>query len=86
MRSRFPSLLSLVLFNEIAARSLTKTVYVLLANIHAASDIMTKWYEIDSRIRLEESYIPDNKEVLLDIEEEENASAVTVTSCVLHLF
>jgi hypothetical protein len=86
MRSRFPSLLSLMLFNEIAARNLTKTVYVLLANIHAASDIMTKWHEIDSMIRLEESYIPDNEEVLLDIEEEENASSVTVTSCVLHLF
>jgi hypothetical protein len=86
MRSWFPSLLSLMLFDEIAARSLTKTMYVLLANIHAASDIMTKWHEIDSMIRLEESYIPDNEEVLLDIEEEENASSVTVTSCVLHLF
>jgi hypothetical protein len=61
MRSRFPSLLSLVLFDEIAARSLTKTVYVLLANIHAASDIITKWHEIDSMIRLEESCIPDNE-------------------------
>jgi hypothetical protein len=27
-------------------------VHVLLANIHAASYIMTKWHEINSRIRL----------------------------------
>jgi hypothetical protein len=28
---------------------------------------------IDNRIRLEDSYIPDKEEVLLDIEEEDNA-------------
>uniref|UniRef100_A0A453E4M6 DYW domain-containing protein n=1 Tax=Aegilops tauschii subsp. strangulata TaxID=200361 RepID=A0A453E4M6_AEGTS len=40
-------------------------------------DILTKWYEIDSRIRLEEGYVPDKKEVLLDIEEEEMEGALS---------
>ncbi|XP_037409479.1 pentatricopeptide repeat-containing protein At5g66520-like [Triticum dicoccoides] len=40
-------------------------------------DILTKWYEIDSRIRLEEGYMPDKKEVLLDIEEEEMEGALS---------
>jgi hypothetical protein len=38
---------------------------------------LTKWYEIDTRIRLEEGYIPDRKEVLLDIEEEEKEGALS---------
>ncbi|XP_062195839.1 pentatricopeptide repeat-containing protein At5g66520-like isoform X1 [Phragmites australis] len=40
-------------------------------------DILIKWHEIDSRIRLEEGYIPDKKEVLLDIEEEEKEDALS---------
>lgn len=40
-------------------------------------DILSKWYEIDTRIRLEEGYIPDKKEVLLDIEEEEKEGALS---------
>ncbi|RLM60263.1 hypothetical protein C2845_PM14G06770 [Panicum miliaceum] len=39
-------------------------------------DILTKWHEIDSRIRLEEGYIPDKKEVLVDIEEQEKEDAL----------
>jgi hypothetical protein len=40
-------------------------------------DIMAKYHEIDSRIRLEEGYIPDKKEVLLDIEEEEKEHSLS---------
>ncbi|KAL6842279.1 hypothetical protein ACP4OV_027927 [Aristida adscensionis] len=40
-------------------------------------DILKKWHEIDSRIRLEEGYLPDKKEVLLDIEEEEKEDALS---------
>lgn len=40
-------------------------------------DILSKWHEIDTRIRLEEGYIPDKKEVLLDIEEEEKEGALS---------
>ncbi|OEL38198.1 Pentatricopeptide repeat-containing protein [Dichanthelium oligosanthes] len=40
-------------------------------------DILTKWHEVESRIRLEEGYIPDKKEVLLDIEEEEKEDALS---------
>jgi pentatricopeptide repeat protein len=40
-------------------------------------DILTKWHEIDSRIRLEEGYVPDKKEVLLDIEEEEKEGSLS---------
>jgi pentatricopeptide repeat protein len=44
---------------------------------HPRKDIMAKWHEIDSRIRSEEGYIPDKKEVLLDIEEEEKENALS---------
>ncbi|EEC83198.1 hypothetical protein OsI_28453 [Oryza sativa Indica Group] len=40
-------------------------------------EILSKWDEIDSRIRLEEGYVPDKKEVLLDIEEEEKENALS---------
>ncbi|WVZ94287.1 hypothetical protein U9M48_040193 [Paspalum notatum var. saurae] len=40
-------------------------------------DILTKWHEIETRIRLEEGYIPDKKEVLFDIEEEEKEGALS---------
>ncbi|KAL5221448.1 hypothetical protein ABZP36_026161 [Zizania latifolia] len=40
-------------------------------------EILAKWDEIDSRIRLEEGYVPDKKEVLLDIEEEEKEDALS---------
>ncbi|KAF0899828.1 hypothetical protein E2562_024861, partial [Oryza meyeriana var. granulata] len=40
-------------------------------------EILAKWEEIDSRIRLEEGYVPDKKEVLLDIEEEEKEGALS---------
>ncbi|KAK3123109.1 hypothetical protein QOZ80_8AG0624060 [Eleusine coracana subsp. coracana] len=40
-------------------------------------DIMAKWHEIDSRIRLEEGYIPNKQEVLLDIEEEEKENSLS---------
>lgn len=40
-------------------------------------DILTKWHEIDIRIRTEEGYVPDKKEALLDIEEEEKEGALS---------
>ncbi|CAO2206307.1 unnamed protein product [Urochloa humidicola] len=40
-------------------------------------DSLTKWHEIDNRIRLQEGYIPDKNEVLLDIEEEEKDDALS---------
>lgn len=40
-------------------------------------DILTKWDETDSKIRLDEGYIPDKKEILLDIEEEEKEGALS---------